>query len=107
MAVRISGYFAIAGVILLGIVCVLNVLHLAMVVSREKVVLKFKSAVVAKFVLSIIAGNDRGLTDGRTGGELITVMWILYRYCMYVNVYDRRRVHGCGVVGAKNWLCFL
>lgn len=57
VAVRISGYFAIAGVISVGIFCALNVLHLAMIVSREKIMLKFKNAVVAKLVVSIVSGT--------------------------------------------------
>ena len=56
-AVKIAGYFAVVGVIFSAAFCVLNVLHLAMVVSRDKVIMKFKDTVITKFIVSIVTGK--------------------------------------------------
>ncbi|KAK7582189.1 hypothetical protein V9T40_013634 [Parthenolecanium corni] len=110
-AVRISGYFAIAGVLLLGIFCVLSVLHLAMVVSKEKVVMKFKSAVMAKLVFSILSEiiaiivgvlfafqtDDKENSYQVTRGEsfylqvgLIIIIFLLFITSLYDLIFARR-----------------
>lgn len=110
-AVRISGYLAIAGVILLGIFCVLNVLHLAMIVSREKVVFKFKTAVLIKLIISIISEivsvivgvlfalqtDDKENSYHVTRGEsfylqigLIVINFLLFITSLYDLIFSRR-----------------
>lgn len=110
-AVRIAGYFAILGVIFSATFCVLNVLHLAMVVSRDKVVMKFKDAVMAKFVVSIVTAIDAIIvgvlfslqTDDKensyhvTRGEsfylqvgLIVINFLLFITALYDLIFSRK-----------------
>ncbi|XP_039279094.1 uncharacterized protein LOC111051995 [Nilaparvata lugens] len=55
VAVKVSGYMASASTLLLFFFCVLSVLQLAMVTSRDKVVLPYSSAVTTKLVLALIS----------------------------------------------------
>lgn len=55
LAVKVAGYFAAMGVIFLALFCLLNVLHLAMVISREKVVFSFQSTIISKLVFSLLS----------------------------------------------------
>ncbi|XP_065215970.1 uncharacterized protein LOC135842436 isoform X2 [Planococcus citri] len=110
-AVRIAGYFAILGVIFSAAFCVLNVLHLAMVVSRDKVVMKFKDAVMTKFVVSIVTAIDAIIvgvlfslqTDDKensyhvTRGEsfylqvgLIVINFLLFITALYDLIFSRK-----------------
>lgn len=55
--VRIAGYFAIAGTLSLAAFCVLSIIQLAMVVSKEKVVFAYGRTVVTKLVFAFAASN--------------------------------------------------
>jgi len=55
-AVYGAGVSAAAATILLGIFCVLSVFQIAMVVSKDKVVMRYSKLVVSKLVLALLAG---------------------------------------------------
>ena len=57
MAVWIAGLVAAIGVSLLGIFCVLSVFQLAMVMSRERVVMSYSGVVIAKLALVLLASE--------------------------------------------------
>ncbi|KAK9875869.1 hypothetical protein WA026_009656 [Henosepilachna vigintioctopunctata] len=50
-----SGLIASIGVAVLGLFCLLSVLQLAMISSKEKVVIKYSLAVISKVVMALIA----------------------------------------------------
>ncbi|XP_054269293.1 uncharacterized protein LOC128990759 isoform X1 [Macrosteles quadrilineatus] len=54
-AVRIAGYMGALGVLCLAAFCVLSVIQLAMIVSKDKVVMKYTAAVTAKLGLALLA----------------------------------------------------
>lgn len=56
---KTAGYFAIAGTLCLAVFCVLSIIQLAMVVSKEKVVLAYSKTVVTKLVFAFAASNSR------------------------------------------------
>ncbi|XP_044748075.1 uncharacterized protein LOC123309173 isoform X1 [Coccinella septempunctata] len=53
--VWVAGLLASIGVAVLGVFCLLSVLQLAMISSKEKVVIKYTFAVVTKVVMALIA----------------------------------------------------
>ncbi|XP_050438816.1 uncharacterized protein LOC126844572 [Adelges cooleyi] len=109
--VRIAGFFALAGTLSLAVFCVLSIVQLAMVVSREKVVIPYSKTVVTKLVfafaatlLAIIAAGLFALqTDDRdnsyqvTRGEsfymqicLIILNFLLFVAAIYDLIFSRR-----------------
>ncbi|XP_052129809.1 uncharacterized protein LOC113210007 [Frankliniella occidentalis] len=54
-AVWASGLVAVLGVVLLALFCFLSVLQLAMVSSKDRVLLKYSVAVITKLVLALVA----------------------------------------------------
>lgn len=59
-----SGIAIVLSTICLGIYCVLSVIQIAAVSSREKIVMKYSTLVVVKFTLAIV------------GGKLMTIIFI-------------------------------
>ncbi|XP_071442170.1 uncharacterized protein [Hetaerina americana] len=55
VAVWIAGVLAAAGVAALGIFCIMSVLQLAMVVSKDRVVLSYRTTLLTKLVLALAA----------------------------------------------------
>lgn len=55
--VYVSGVLAMISTISLAFFAILSVIQLAMITSRDTVVLKYKTCVILKLALSIIAGN--------------------------------------------------
>ncbi|XP_063231882.1 uncharacterized protein LOC134536174 [Bacillus rossius redtenbacheri] len=55
LAVWIAGLVAAASVVLLGIFCILSIFQLAMVMSREKVVMSYGAAVITKLACCLLA----------------------------------------------------
>ncbi|VVC28801.1 Hypothetical protein CINCED_3A007572 [Cinara cedri] len=109
--VRIAGYFAIAGTLCLAVFCLLSIIQLAMVVSKEKVVLAYSKTVITKLVfafaatlLAIIAAGLFALqTDDKdnsyqvTRGEsfymqigLIILNFLLFVAAIYDLIFSRR-----------------
>ncbi|XP_025417749.1 uncharacterized protein LOC112688658 [Sipha flava] len=109
--VRIAGYFAITGTLSLAIFCILSIVQLAMVVSKEKVVIAYSKTVVTKLVfafaatlLAIIAAGLFALqTDDKdnsyqvTRGEsfymqigLIVLNFLLFVAAIYDLIFSRR-----------------
>lgn len=58
--VKVAGYFAIAGTLSLAVFCVLSIVQLAMVVSKEKVVFAYSKTVVTKLVFAFAASKLNG-----------------------------------------------
>lgn len=57
VAVWIAGIVASIGVAILGVFCFLSVLQMAMLSSKEKVVLKYSAVVMSKLALSLLASK--------------------------------------------------
>nr|CAD7202714.1 unnamed protein product [Timema douglasi] len=55
VAVWIAGMVASGGVVLLAIFCVLSIFQMAMVSSKEKVVMSYSAVVIGKLALSLLA----------------------------------------------------
>lgn len=55
--VKVAGYFAIAGTLSLAVFCILSIVQLAMVVSKEKVVFAYSKTVVTKLVFAFAASK--------------------------------------------------
>nr|CAD7400828.1 unnamed protein product [Timema poppensis] len=55
LAVWIAGMVASGGVVLLAIFCVLSIFQMAMVSSKEKVVMSYSAVVIGKLALSLLA----------------------------------------------------
>lgn len=55
--VKIAGYFAIAGTLSLAVFCILSIVQLAMVVSKEKVVVAYSKTVASKLVFAFAASK--------------------------------------------------
>uniref|UniRef100_A0A1A9X0Z5 Uncharacterized protein n=1 Tax=Glossina brevipalpis TaxID=37001 RepID=A0A1A9X0Z5_9MUSC len=55
-AIFISGIFAILCCCVLGIFCILSIIQIAMISSREKVVMSYTSLVMTKMVLALVGG---------------------------------------------------
>ncbi|XP_015365211.1 PREDICTED: uncharacterized protein LOC107162715 [Diuraphis noxia] len=109
--VKIAGYFAIADTLSLAVFCILSIVQLAMVVSKEKVVVAYSKTVVTKLVfafaatlLAIIAAGLFALqTDDKdnsyqvTRGEsfymqigLIILNFLLFVAAIYDLIFSRR-----------------
>ncbi|XP_050527076.1 uncharacterized protein LOC126897482 [Daktulosphaira vitifoliae] len=109
--VRIAGYFALFGTFSLAVFCVLSIIQLAMIVSREKVVIAYSKTIISKLVfafaatlLSIIAAglfalqtDDRNITYQVTRGEsfymqicLIILNFLLFVAAIYDLIFSRR-----------------
>lgn len=57
-AIFISGLFAILSSIAFGLFCLLSVIQIAMISSREKVVMSYTSLVMTKMVFALIGGKS-------------------------------------------------
>lgn len=57
VAVWLAGLVAVIAVAILGVFCVLSVFQLAMVMSRERVVMSYSVAVIAKLALVLLASK--------------------------------------------------
>lgn len=57
ITVYVSGLLAAGSCFCLGVYCILCVIQIAMISSREKVVMKYSSLVLVKLVLSLLAGK--------------------------------------------------
>lgn len=57
VVVWVAGLVAAIGVAILGVFCFLSVLQLAMLSSKEKVVLKYSVCVITKVALGLLAGE--------------------------------------------------
>jgi hypothetical protein len=57
VAVWLAGLVAAIGVAILGVFCVLSVFQLAMVTSRERVVMPYSVVVIAKLAFVLLAGK--------------------------------------------------
>ncbi|KAL4104867.1 hypothetical protein QTP88_020143 [Uroleucon formosanum] len=109
--VKIAGYFAIVGTLSLAVFCILSIVQLAMVVSKEKVVVAYSKTVATKLVfafaatlLAIIAAGLFALqTDDKdnsyqvTRGEsfymqigLIVLNFLLFVAAIYDLIFSRR-----------------
>ncbi|XP_046807517.1 uncharacterized protein LOC111677156 [Lucilia cuprina] len=55
-AIFISGIFAILSSTVFGLFCILSVIQIAMISSREKVVMSYTSLVMTKMVLALVGG---------------------------------------------------
>lgn len=56
VGVYISGILAAVSCSLLGIFCILSIIQIAMISSRDKVVMKYKPLVIIKLILSLASG---------------------------------------------------
>lgn len=57
VAVYIAGVVASVGVSILGVFCILSVLQLAMISSKERVGLKYTNLVMTKLALALLASK--------------------------------------------------
>ena len=57
VAVWLAGLVAAIGVAILGVFCVLSVFQLAMVTSRERVVMPYSVVVIAKLAFVLLASK--------------------------------------------------
>lgn len=57
VGVYISGVLAAIGSASLGLFCILSVIQLSMISSRDKVVMSYKPLVIIKLILAIISGK--------------------------------------------------
>ena len=57
VAVWLAGLVASTGVAMLGVFCVFSVFQLAMVTSRERVVMSYSVAVIAKLAFALLASK--------------------------------------------------
>lgn len=57
-AIFFSGVLAVISSILLGLFCVFSIIQIAMVSSREKVLIKYSSLVVLKLIFAIVSGKQ-------------------------------------------------
>ncbi|XP_026724813.1 uncharacterized protein LOC113491839 isoform X2 [Trichoplusia ni] len=111
-AVYIAGVVASVGVTVLGVFCVLSVLQLAMISSKERVALKYTHLVMLKLalalsatLLSIVAaslfavqGDDRGFYVTQGEAFYVQIVSIVLNSILFImSVYDTlfaRRVGG-------------
>lgn len=56
VAVWVAGLVASIGVSILGLFCFLSVIQLAMLSSKEKVLMKYSTVVMSKVALGLLAG---------------------------------------------------
>jgi len=57
--VKIAGYFAAVGTLSLAIFCILSIIQLAMVVSKEKVVFAYSKTVITKLIFAFTGTNNK------------------------------------------------
>lgn len=105
VAVRVAGIVAVLGVLILGVFCFLSVIQLAMISSKEKVVMKYSAAVLTKVVLAFIAAllaivsaslfatqiddERNGFIVTRGPGIYIEILSIVLNSCLFVmSLYD-------------------
>ncbi|KAF7284839.1 hypothetical protein GWI33_021482 [Rhynchophorus ferrugineus] len=105
VAVWVAGIVAIIGVVSLAIFCFLSVLQLAMISSKEKVVVKYTAAILTKVVLAFIAAllaivaaslfatqiddERNGFVVTRGPGFYIEVLAIILNSALFVmSLYD-------------------
>ncbi|CAH2055814.1 unnamed protein product, partial [Iphiclides podalirius] len=111
-AVYIAGVVAVVGVTVLGVFCVLSVLQLAMISSKEKVGLKYTHLVMVKLALALLATllsiaaaglfaiqvDDRGFYQTRGEAFYVQIVCIVINSVLFiVSLYDTlfsRRVGG-------------
>ncbi|XP_046970746.1 uncharacterized protein LOC124537845 [Vanessa cardui] len=111
-AVYISGVVASVGVSILGVFCILSVLQLAMISSKEKVGFKYTHLVLTKLALALLAtllsiaaaglfavqGDDRGFYLVRGEAFYVQIVSIVINSALFImSLYDTlfsRRVGG-------------
>lgn len=111
-AVYIAGVVASIGVTVLGVFCVLSVLQLAMISSKERVGFKYTNLVMMKLALSLLAtllsiaaaslfavqGDDRGFYVTRGEAFYVQIVSIVINSILFImSLYDAlfsRRVGG-------------
>ncbi|XP_004922680.1 uncharacterized protein LOC114242755 isoform X1 [Bombyx mandarina] len=111
-AVYISGVVAVVGVTILGIFCILSVLQLAMISSKERVAMKYTHLVMMKLSLALLAtllsiaaaglfavqGDDRGFYLKRGEAFYVQIVCIVINSVLFImSLYDTlfsRRVGG-------------
>ncbi|CAG9129871.1 unnamed protein product [Plutella xylostella] len=102
-AVHIAGVVAAVGVSVLGVFCVLSVLQLAMISSRERVGLQYTHLVTLKLALALLAallsisaaglfavqGDDRGFYLTRGEAFYVQIVCIVLNSALFiVSLYD-------------------
>lgn len=70
--VKIAGYFAIVGTLSLAVFCILSIVQLAMVVSKEKVVIAYSKTVVTKLVFAFAASKYYGWIRAEYNAQIPT-----------------------------------
>ncbi|XP_026330801.1 uncharacterized protein LOC113238212 isoform X2 [Hyposmocoma kahamanoa] len=111
-AVYFAGVIGAIGVSLLGVFCILSVLQLAMISSKERVGLKYTNLVMLKMTLALLAallsiaaaglfavqGDDRGFRVERGEAFYVQITCIVINSLLFImSVYDTlysRRVGG-------------
>ncbi|XP_075981903.1 uncharacterized protein LOC142980422 isoform X2 [Anticarsia gemmatalis] len=111
-AVYIAGVVASIGVTVLGVFCILSVLQLAMISSKERVAIKYTHLVMMKLALALLAtllsiaaaslfavqGDDRGFFVTRGEAFYVQIVSIVVNSILFVmSLYDTlfsRRVGG-------------
>ncbi|CAG9571804.1 unnamed protein product [Danaus chrysippus] len=103
LAVYIAGVVAAIGVSILGVFCILSVLQLAMISSKEKVGLKYTHLVMIKLALALLAtllsiaaaglfavqGDDRGFYLVRGEAFYVQIVCIVINSALFImSVYD-------------------
>ncbi|XP_068623101.1 uncharacterized protein [Battus philenor] len=112
IAVYIAGVVAVIGVVVLGVFCILSVLQLAMISSKEKVALKYTHLVMVKLALALLATllsiaaaglfavqvDDRGFYQTRGEAFYVQIVSIVINSVLFImSLYDTlfsRRVGG-------------
>ncbi|CAB3252524.1 unnamed protein product [Arctia plantaginis] len=102
-AVYIAGVVAAIAVTVLGVFCVLSVLQLAMISSKERVGIKYTHLIMMKLALALLAtllsiaaaslfavqGNDRGFVVSRGTAFYVQIVSIVVNCVLFVmSVYD-------------------
>ncbi|XP_050672965.1 uncharacterized protein LOC126970858 isoform X2 [Leptidea sinapis] len=102
-AVYLAGVVAAVGVSVLGVFCVLSVLQLAMISSKEKVLLTYTSLVMMKLALALLAtllsiaaaglfaaqGDERGFYLTRGEAFYVQIVCIVINSVLFItSVYD-------------------
>lgn len=62
VGVYVSGILAAISCACLGLFCILSIVQIAMISSREKVVMKYKPLVIVKLILAVAAGEFQLMT---------------------------------------------
>ncbi|XP_032523012.2 uncharacterized protein LOC116774398 [Danaus plexippus] len=103
LAVYIAGVVAAVGVSILGVFCILSVLQLAMISSKEKVGFKYTHLVMIKLALALLAtllsiaaaglfavqGDDRGFYLVRGEAFYVQIVCIVINSALFImSVYD-------------------